>query len=103
MKRVKLFICSLAILAVFTVTSQAQIFGIGHFGPDGLSALYQINPANGAAITVGPVGFERCGGMDFDSNGILFATCERAGGSDTPVLLTIDLLTVWVLRSVLQV
>jgi len=90
MKGVRVFLCPFAILAAFTITSQAQIFGIGHLGSDGLSTLYQINPRNGNATVVGAVGFERCGGMDFNADGVLFATCERADGSDTPVLVRIN-------------
>jgi len=36
------------------------------------------------------VGFERCGGIDFDSNGTLFAACQRTDGSDVAVLITIN-------------
>ena len=93
MEPIRIFLFSFAILTVFTITSQAQIFGIGHLGPDGLSTLYQINPRNGTTTTIGPIGFERCGGMDFDADGNLFATCERSDGSDSPVLVTINPLT----------
>lgn len=48
-------------------------------------------PDDGAATTIGPIGFERVGGMDFHPvTGVLYAAGERADGSNTPVLITID-------------
>lgn len=93
MVQIRIPLYSFVLIAIFATMSQAQLLGIGHLGPDGLSTLYHINPASGAATIIGPVGFERCGGMDFDGKGVLFSTCERADGSDTPVLVTINVLT----------
>lgn len=93
MVQIRIPLYSFVLLAVFATISQAQIWGIGHLGPDGLSTLYQINPRNGKALTIGPIGFERCGGMDFDPDGVLFATCERTDGIDTAVLVNINTLT----------
>ena len=47
----------------------------------------------GAATAIGLIGFERVSGMDFGPDGVLYATAERADGSDTPVLITIDPVT----------
>jgi hypothetical protein len=90
------------ILAVFTVfllflsailpgVATAQtLYGIAHIGPDGLSTLYTINTYSGASTPVGPIGFEKCSGLDFDPSNILYAVCERPDGKDTGVLITID-------------
>lgn len=78
-------------LGVGKKAAQAQtLFGLAHQGNAGDSTLYTIDTSNGTATEVGPTGFERCSGMDFDASGTLFATCERADGSDTHVLVTID-------------
>jgi IPTL-CTERM motif len=91
MRRILYF---LSVLIAFTVAggyAYAQsLFGSAYCGQDGLSTLYSIDPGTGAATMIGPVGFERCGGMDFSADGNLFATCERADGSNTPVLVRID-------------
>jgi len=68
----------------------AQLYGAAHQGPDGPSVFFSINPTNGAATMVGPIGFERVSAMDFGPGGTLFATGERMDGSNTNVLLTID-------------
>ncbi len=68
----------------------ATLFGAAHVGPDGPSTLVRINALTAAATPVGPIGFERCSAMDSDASGTLYATCERADGSDTHVLITID-------------
>jgi hypothetical protein len=89
-------IAPLVALAIFLVidakVAQAQtLFGLAYSGPDGLSTLYRINTATGGFDPVGSgTGFQRCSGMDFDASGTLFATCERADGSNTNVLIIID-------------
>jgi uncharacterized repeat protein (TIGR01451 family) len=70
--------------------SLAPLYAAAHQGLDGPSVLFQINPTNGAATMVGPIGFERVSAMDFGPGGTLFATGERMDGSDINVLLTID-------------
>ncbi len=70
----------------------ATLFGLAHLGKNGPSTLYTIDTTDGKATEIGPTGFERCSGMDFRA-GTLFATCERANGSDTHVLIMIDLET----------
>jgi WD40 repeat protein len=71
----------------------SNLFGAAHAGPNGLSTLYTIDVATGTAFPVGPIGFERVGGMDFGPDGKLYATAERADGSNTPVLISIDTVT----------
>ena len=81
-------------------SSKSEILvGLAHNGPDGPSILYDIDPLTGSATAVGPVGFDRCSGMDFDASGTLYATCEQPADPDQPgsfdlhVLITIDPLT----------
>ena len=83
--------------------AEGTLFGAAYQGQNGPATLYTIDPATGVATEVGPIGFERCGGMDFDSSGTLYATCElpnggagvdglgaSGNGSDPSVLITID-------------
>lgn len=72
------------------VAGAQTLYGIAYSGNDGSSTLYTVSTTDGTATAVGAVGFERCSGMDFGAAGSLFATCERADGSDTPVLVAID-------------
>lgn len=67
-----------------------KLYGAAHTGYNGPSTLYEINPANGAATVIGPIGFNRCGAMDFNAAGALYATCERTDGSSKVVLVTIN-------------
>jgi DNA-binding beta-propeller fold protein YncE len=69
--------------------ARALLLGAAHLGNDGPSTLYRIDPATGAATQIGPIGFERCSGMDFFVD-TLYAACERSDGSNTHVLITID-------------
>ncbi len=80
------------IMHLFPSSAQAQatLYVVQHAGADGLSTLYTANPTSGATTMVGAIGFERCGAMDSDATGTLYAACERADGSNTPVLITID-------------
>jgi len=69
----------------------ADLFGAVFAGPDGLSDLIQIDPVTGEPSVVGSIGFERVSGMDYDrETGVLYATGERPGGSNTSVLIAID-------------
>ena len=68
----------------------STLFGLAGCGRDAEATLYTINSSTGAATAVGSgVGFSRCGGMDFDSNGTLFAGCTRLGTTNA-VLITVD-------------
>ena len=85
----------LAILLVIgsslPVSAQGTVlYGARYAGEDGPATLYRVDPATGTATVVGPIGFERCGGMDFNAAGTLFATAEQTDGSDTAVLITIN-------------
>jgi hypothetical protein len=66
------------------------LFGAAHLGPNGMSSLYSIDPATGAPTLIGPIGFERVSAMDVGPDGSLYATGERADGSNIHVLITID-------------
>lgn len=82
-----------AVAVVCTTPAGAQLYGISFAGSDGPSTLHTISMADGTATAIGAVGFERCSGMDFGSTGVLYAACERSDGSNTPVLVTIDVAT----------
>ena len=67
------------------------LFGLAGCGANAEGTLYTIDTSDGSGTAVGSgVGFERCGGLAIDSNGTLFATCERMDGSDISVLVSID-------------
>lgn len=67
------------------------LYGVAHDGPEGPTTLYMVDPGNGNAAAIGPVGFWRCGGLAYDhSSSILYATCNRPDGSFTPVLVSIN-------------
>ncbi|MCB1555508.1 MAG: hypothetical protein KDJ14_17050 [Xanthomonadales bacterium] len=87
------FLAAACVLLCGSVQAQSILYGISFSGSDGQSTLHRINLANGVASAVGPIGFERCGAMDASPTGVLFAACERSDGSDTPVLITIDIVT----------
>jgi hypothetical protein len=73
---------------------QTALYGAAHLGRDGMSILHEINPLTGATTLIGPIGFERVSGMAFNvADGKMYATGERADGSNTHVLLTINLAT----------
>lgn len=89
---IKLFYTFLIVVSL-SVVSEAQIlYGISHLGRDGQSTLHIIDKDTGAATPVGPVGFERCGSMDFNTQGTLYAICERPG-ADIAVLVWINPVT----------
>lgn len=80
-----------ACMLLFSGIASAQVlYGINYTGNDGLSTLNTVSTANGAATPIGAIGFQRCGAMDISAAGVLYATCERNDGSNTPVLITID-------------
>ncbi len=69
----------------------AGLLGAAFAGPNGLADLMRIDPTSGATALIGPIGFERVSGMDFDrETGVLYATGERADGTNTNVLIAID-------------
>lgn len=92
MKLLKYYLMSLILLSVFSGAAQAQdLYGLVGDGPDSPSDLYIINASTGAADFVGPTGFQRCGGMDFDvQTQTLVAACERNDGSNIGVLVEIN-------------
>ena len=68
------------------------LYGAAHVGGPGTpSTLYTLDTTTGAAIAVGPIGFNRVSGMDFAADGTLYATGQRADG--THVLMTINTTT----------
>ena len=94
--RLTLAVTTIFCLFVSTYSHAIPIlFGATHNGPDGDSTLVMINPTTGAATSVGSgLGFERVSGLDFDPvSGLLYGTGERADGSNTHVLFTVDTAT----------
>jgi len=89
---------SVLILGGFTgnekAFAQPVLFGLAHSGSDGPSTLFSIDKTTGVATPIGATGFERCSGMDFNpGDSTMYATCERSDGSDTLVLVSINLST----------
>ncbi len=78
----------------------APLYGAANIGPTGPSLLYSLDPSSGAPTLIGPIGFERVGGMRFNSAGVLFGAGSRQdissvteGGPsavETQVLITIN-------------
>ena len=92
MKKINIFVLSLVLMFLTLGAVNAQVlYGVAHLGSDGPTTLYMLSQGSGAVNAIGPVGFERCGGLAYDeTSSTLFATCERTDGSDTPVLVTIN-------------
>lgn len=86
------FLAACALLAVGSANAET-LYGITFTGSDGLSTLQSVSMTTGAVTAIGPIGFQRCGGMAFNASGTLFATCERNDGSNTPVLVRISTTT----------
>ena len=83
-----------ACLMMFSSFAGAQVlYGINYSGSDGLSTFNTVSTTSGAATAIGAIGFERCSGMDVSAAGVVYATCERSDGSNTPVLITINVTT----------
>ena len=69
----------------------SSLFGAAFVGSTGLARLYRIDPTTGAAALIGPIGFERVSGMEYDrETGVLYATGQRTDAAHTNVLLAID-------------
>jgi hypothetical protein len=68
----------------------ATLYGAANSGPHSPSYLYSIDPASATAALIGPTGFDAIGGIAFNSGGTLFGAGERADGTNTSVLLTIN-------------
>jgi hypothetical protein len=66
----------------------ASLYATGPF--EGPSLLHTVDPVTGASTLVGPVGFDDLTGIDFASDGVLYAVGKRADDSGVEVLLTID-------------
>ena len=89
---IRSYLSALFSIVALSLFGQNNAFVLGHSGPNGLSTLYSININTGAYVTIGPVGFERCGSLEIDqTSGIAYSACERADGSNTPVLIRINL------------
>jgi hypothetical protein len=71
--------------------TECALFGAAHTGgPASPSTLYHIDPRTGSALPVGPVGFDKVGGLDFQPvTGTLFGVARRAS-DEVDVLITVD-------------
>jgi len=88
-----IFVLATAVAAAgATATSAATLYGVRRAGTGGASVLHRINPATGAWISVGTIGFENVGGVDFHPNGTLYGVGKRPG-PNVWVLITIDPVT----------
>lgn len=77
---------------VFPSIFPAGLYGVSHISA-GSSVLYSLDPLTGAGAEIGPIGFNRVSGIDFDpKTGILYGT-GRDPATDAQVLLTIDINT----------
>lgn len=82
---------AICVIGFIAVSGFGQgLYGVAHVGSDGMASFYEIDPGTGVATLIGPVGFERCGAIDTDSSGVIYGHAERADGSDTGVLITIN-------------
>lgn len=81
------------IVVVGTVPNCAvtgQICGAANNGSNGPSILYSISQASGAALMVGPIGFERVSALAFDNaTSNLWGVGEIMDGSNTTVFLAL--------------
>src|SRR5689334_22330584 len=64
------------------------IYGSAYTGFQGQASLYTINPTNGTATLVGPIGFPRVGAIAFSPSGTLYGVADPVDGP--PVLITIN-------------
>jgi len=73
------------------VGCEPVLFGAAHSGgPAAPSTLYRIDPVDGSATPLGPIGYNAVGGMDFDPvSGLLFAVGSRPSDFEA-VLLAVD-------------
>lgn len=85
-----IIISNLLPLSMHSAMAQPIIYGAANTVEKGPSTFYTIDASTGAATSVGPIGFNRCSGMDFDASGTLFATCQRSDVTNLPVLVTIN-------------
>jgi hypothetical protein len=70
--------------------TECALFGAAHAGPSSPSTLYRIDPYTGSALTVGPIGFDKVGGLDFQPvTGTLFGVARRASDA-VDILITVD-------------
>jgi hypothetical protein len=65
------------------------VYGSAYTGPNGAATLYNINPNTGGATSIGAIGFNQVGGIDFNSSGILYGVGKRVSGG-VQVLLQIN-------------
>jgi hypothetical protein len=66
----------------------ASLYATGPF--EGSALLHAVDPATGTAALVGAIGFNNVTGIDFASDGVLYALGTRDDDSGVQVLLTID-------------
>ena len=65
------------ILSPLVQGGEKSLFGLAHPERKGPSTLFSIDKDTGNAVAVGPVGFNGCSGMEADTDGTLYATCDR--------------------------
>lgn len=71
------------------VQATPTVYGSAYTGPGGAATLYNIDPNTGAATSIGAIGFNQVGGIDFNSSGILYGVGKRVSDG-VQVLLQIN-------------
>ncbi|MFB5631365.1 MAG: hypothetical protein ACE5RN_07230 [Nitrosopumilaceae archaeon] len=62
--------------SIMDVFAQSLLFGTTTSGQNNPSNFYQIDPATGNAVLIGPTGFNRCSAIDFHPiTNVLYGTC----------------------------
>ena len=83
-----LVVLGMCLAGAHRADAQLQCHAIG-FTAGGPATFYDVDIDTAGVTVVGPVGFQRCSGMDISAMGTVVATCERLG-TNTSVLVTID-------------
>lgn len=82
-----------AVCAVITFSqvraADPTIYGSAYAGSGGAATLYSIDPNTGAATSIGAIGFNQVGAIDFDSSGLLYGVGNRTS-DNAQVLLQIN-------------
>jgi len=100
MRSTTLLVGSLVLVleTVASAQSQPELFGATFSGKDGPATLHAIDASTGAATPIGPIGFERCSALGFDTvSEILYGVCQRTDPSAPPELPDDDGVEPWVL------
>jgi hypothetical protein len=82
-----LLLC-MGIAAPSQAQAQSTIFGSAFAGPATSASLFAINPTNGSASLIGPIGFNQVGALDFGPDDRLYGIAVVAGAATLIVINT---------------